>query len=447
VRSGWIGFLGLGGSTPVLGTAPTRGDGCAAFYPVAPSGWICLDAKTTLDPLDPEYAALRDLAPRVGSAWPYDYGESRETPRYYRVPTRAEQRGREPLLARHLEAVRAMHDTAADLSRLPLLLRGVDPAPAGQGPPASLSLLPHLHEYRDYAKAGSTISWSSSFDAEGRTWLVTGDVALVPKDKVAPFPRSTFHGVRLDTGASLPIAFVRGKPRAQHERRADGSFAPNGAEWPRFASLGLTGRREAAAGGTYLETTDAGRWIEQRDATVVRAAARTPWGARIDGAGAGGAAGGGGGRSPPRESRGTWVEVSVHGGWLLAYEGTRPVLATLVSTGRGETVGSGPDAFVQSATPDGVFAIQGKYLTSTMAVTDIVHFDVAFALPFHGAYALHAGHWAERWGEKSSMGCVNLAPLDARWLFDWSEPAMPSGWHGMVVGADAGWATIVVVHA
>jgi hypothetical protein len=27
-----------------------------------------------------------------------------------------------------------------------------------------------------------------------------------------------------------------------------------------------------------------------------------------------------------------------------------------------------------------------------------------------------------------SHGCVNLAPLDARWLFDFTGPRLPAGW-------------------
>ncbi|HEV3191285.1 MAG TPA: L,D-transpeptidase [Polyangiaceae bacterium] len=29
-----------------------------------------------------------------------------------------------------------------------------------------------------------------------------------------------------------------------------------------------------------------------------------------------------------------------------------------------------------------------------------------------------------------SHGCINLAPDDAKWLFSWTEPRVPSPWHG-----------------
>ena len=151
-------------------------------------------------------------------------------------------------------------------------------------------------------------------------------------------------------------------------------------------------------------------------------------------------------QSPSPGPRRTWVEVSVHEGWLIAYEGSKPVFATLVATGRGEPVEPGAKS-LQTSTPPGIYAVQGKYWTSTMAVNSTAHFDVPFAMPYFGAYALHAAYWHDRWGEKVSLGCVNLSPIDARRLFLWSEPAIAEGWHGMRVTRETGPSTVVVVHA
>jgi hypothetical protein len=328
---------------------------------------------------------------------------------------------------------------------VPPLLRGVDPSEAGIGPDEAFSRVPVVHEYRLNIKAGSTISWASSFDAEGRTWLVTADLALVPKDKVAPFPHSVFQGVAMNEAVRWPLAFARYRARPRYARSANGSFDVAAESLPRLGWVSLTGQQATAQGKTFLETREPGTWIEQSDATVVRPAAWTPWGEAVEG---------GDSKAPrvmhrpapPTASRGTWIEVSVHGGWMIAYERTRPVFATLVAPGKGRTLRPGDEESVESATPPGVFNIQGKYLTSTMAVTDIVHFDVSFAMPFAGTIALHAGYWHDRWGEKASMGCVNLSPIDANWLFKWAEPELPAGWHGVSVNDASGYATIVVVH-
>jgi hypothetical protein len=44
---------------------------------------------------------------------------------------------------------------------------------------------------------------------------------------------------------------------------------------------------------------------------------------------------------------------------------------------------------------------------------------------FNKDVGLHAAYWHDRFGYPSSHGCVNLSPLDARWLFDWTTPQLP----------------------
>lgn len=444
-RSQWIGFLGLGGSVALRDLAPVRGDGCTVFRPVQPRGWVCLDERTTLDPADPQYAAIAHFTPRWDNPFPYSYGEARETPRYWTIPSYAEQKRREWNLDGHLAMVGKMRDGSAAESELPAVLRGVDPKPAGRGPHELWNAVPRVHEFRSNVPAGSTISWIDELDAEGRTWLVTGDLALVPKDKVAPYPRSDFQGTAIEADKGLALAWVRGRPRARLRPSEDGTFQPDG-EWPRLTRLALTGKRAESAGRVWLETSDGGFWVDERLAAVPRVAEFTPWGEPVPGSAATRGPARGSRPAPPESSRRTWIDVDVHGGWLVAYEGTRPVYATMVSPGRGRTLRSGEDEIVESATPPGVYDVLGKYLGSTMAVTAIVHFDVTFAMPFFGTYALHTSYSHDRWGEKKSLGCVNLSPKDAQWLFRWAEPELPEGWFGASFQAESVYRTIVVVH-
>ena len=67
------------------------------------------------------------------------------------------------------------------------------------------------------------------------------------------------------------------------------------------------------------------------------------------------------------------------------------------------------------------------------------------ALVFTGPYALHTAYWHDDWGDAVSGGCVNLAPLDARYLFDFSEPRLPNGWHA-VRRQNGGPQTRIVLH-
>jgi hypothetical protein len=55
---------------------------------------------------------------------------------------------------------------------------------------------------------------------------------------------------------------------------------------------------------------------------------------------------------------------------------------------------------------------------------------VPWVLLFQGHNALHGAYWHDRFGNRKSHGCVNLAPYDARWVFEWTGPMLPAGWTG-----------------
>lgn len=118
-----------------------------------------------------------------------------------------------------------------------------------------------------------------------------------------------------------------------------------------------------------------------------------------------------------------WIDVDVHEQVLVAYRGSNPVYATLVSSGRG------------SPTPLGDYPIWAKVASIDMSNQDyednayLVE-GVPWVLLFQGHNALHGAYWHDRFGHRKSHGCVNLAPLDARWIFEWVGPAMPHGWTG-----------------
>ncbi|HEU4412694.1 MAG TPA: L,D-transpeptidase family protein [Polyangiaceae bacterium] len=419
-KAGWTGFLWLGGSAKLREPSPVRVGADCAWYAIEPRGYVCVDERgATLDPDDPVLRALRPFAPRLDRASPYRYGESRDAPRYRALPTPAEQREREG-------------DVGARLARLSSLgagpaasgpWKGIDPTPAPEGPPPLPSLPPGLQQDRDWLTELSTVSWSHEALFEGRSWLLTGDFKWVPKDRVAPYPPDGFRGVDLVDEAALPLAFFRGRDRPKYRRRAGGGFERTGESWPRLGRVGLTGASEREGDETFLETKDGGLYVLASDAVVPEPRALTPWGAKVG--------------VPDLTGRGpagrrTWIEVSIEGGWLLAYEGARPVYATLVSTGRGGKPKPGRPTLETASTPTGHFSINGKFATATMATKhEFVHSDVPWSLTFEGPYAIHAAYWHDRWGEKMSAGCVNVSVEDGRWLFHWAEPTLPEGWHGV----------------
>jgi lipoprotein-anchoring transpeptidase ErfK/SrfK len=120
------------------------------------------------------------------------------------------------------------------------------------------------------------------------------------------------------------------------------------------------------------------------------------------------------------------VDIHLPTQTVVAYEGTRPVYLTLVSSGRG-----GPD----STTPAGTFRIWVKIAASTMDNVDkedvFKHYsieDVPYVMFFNKAVALHGAFWHRDFGHVHSHGCVNLPPIDAKWFFAWTSPHLPAGW-------------------
>jgi lipoprotein-anchoring transpeptidase ErfK/SrfK len=137
--------------------------------------------------------------------------------------------------------------------------------------------------------------------------------------------------------------------------------------------------------------------------------------------------------APPLEVGGEaeserWIDVDLAQQTLVAYEGKTPVFATLVSTGRGP-------AGSNSATRRGTHRLWVKIVTTKMDNLDnddaAHHYaieDVPYVQFFDKAIALHSAFWHRDFGRVRSHGCVNLAPLDARWLFAFTAPHLPTGW-------------------
>jgi hypothetical protein len=130
-----------------------------------------------------------------------------------------------------------------------------------------------------------------------------------------------------------------------------------------------------------------------------------------------------------------WIDVVLGPQILTMYRGDDPVYFTVVSTGTRE-----------KRTPEGTFRILEKHATRDMrsrpGASDWYEVeDVPWTMVFRSRYALHGAYWHWGFGHTASHGCINLAPLDARNLFERTEPALPPGWQRIV--ADPGTGTVV----
>jgi lipoprotein-anchoring transpeptidase ErfK/SrfK len=123
-----------------------------------------------------------------------------------------------------------------------------------------------------------------------------------------------------------------------------------------------------------------------------------------------------------------WIDVDLETQTLVAYEGRRPVFATIVSTGKGKQG-------TPLATPKGSFRVWAKLLTSDMdnledenAARYYRMEDVPWVQYFSKGVGLHGAFWHHSFGHVRSHGCVNLSPLDAQRIFWWTSPHIPAGW-------------------
>jgi hypothetical protein len=421
----WIGYLSLGDSVAVKREiGPVHSDGCARWYEIEPRGFVCAGDHSTLDADDRDVRELRKAAARRDTAWPYSYGKSTGTTVYLNVPPKRRQRFREAGLEGHLERAAKVRAGEGAASVDPLFV-GVDLDVTGNPPPAALLHLgPRSRTNKKRIARGSTLAYAYDFDADGRSWVMTWDRAIVPKDRVVVYPRSSFRGVVLDDALSLPIAFTRSR-QPKFRQTANGVEA-SGHHWERYATIPLSNDELEHDGQRYLVAKD-GSLVSTSDISVPRLRTTIP--PRPDG------------------GRRTWIDVSVLRGWLVAYEGERPVFATMISPGRGGVPKEGVPPLETAATPIGRFSVNAKFLTATMVSQEhasVVHSEVPYTQNFTGPYAIHAAYWHDDWGVGKSGGCVNLSPLDAQHLFEWTEPQLPPGWHGVRQASER--STLVSLH-
>jgi lipoprotein-anchoring transpeptidase ErfK/SrfK len=218
------------------------------------------------------------------------------------------------------------------------------------------------------------------------------------------------------------VAFVSVGFARKLEVSADEKKITWGPELPKRSAVKLTGREATVSGAKYHQTT-AGFWVRLMELTLAHLAPPADLG--------------------PNEK---WIDVDLTRQLLVALEGTKPVFATLISSGRRNP----QDKEKDFPTPTGSYRIREKHVTTTMdgdVASDGPYSieDVPWVMYFQGSYALHGAFWHDSFGHMRSHGCVNMAPDDARTLFAWTDPPLPAGFHG-VFSRDDSSGTRIVVH-
>jgi hypothetical protein len=469
-----IGYIRQGGRAPVIPEAHPKENCPDGWYELLAGGFVC-GKYATLDLNHPRVKQAPHL-PSLDQPLPYEYGynSSNGTPLYKSIPSAADRMKYEPWLRpkRAQEEATPTEDVvavtlsaAAPASGVGEGLGAIDPWDSGVpwylrtydgGKPTDITL-DDLREDPTGPVAkrmvkGFYLALDKEVDSGRRSakWWRTTSRLLAPFDRIyVPKPPTDFHGVWLgkdppaedvsaaplppDAGAGLtqrpthklelPLGFVLWYHAHKYTLNDDKTKAIAGAPIPRFSMAHLTGQT-AKVGGQSYDETDEGWWMRTSEATKAVAA------------------------TPPADLKPgeKWVDVNLSTETLVAFEGDKPVYATLVSTGKMDD----NDKEKDHRTHSGEFRIREKHIAATMdgdVASDGPYSieDVPWIMYFNGSVALHGAFWHGNFGHVQSHGCVNLAPLDAKAVFGWTEPQLPQGWHGVFATPDRP-GTRVVVH-
>ena len=396
--------------------------------PGATGGFVC-GKDATLDPDDKDLATAPH-APNLAGPLPYDYGLNLVdgAPLYRRPPLRRERKQYE----RGLAVGRAYRKREGDES-------APDPEPASAHDDGETAwYLTHKGRSQvsmDDLKGETSLivqrmvkGFYLGLDTEihafsGTFWRTTRGM-FVPKEHVLVHdPKVEFEGVWLNAPGEtrhLPLGWIT-NPH-QWKYTFDDSKMRRNEHVDRFTIVQLTGKKQVADDKTYWETAE-GWWMRAMDGTVTNP-----------------------GPPPKNLAPGErWIDVNLGLESLVAFEGDKPVFATIVSTGR-----HNDDPAQDHHTRPGDFRVREKHISATMdndTATDGPYSieDVPWIMYFDGSTALHGAFWHSRFGHERSHGCVNMTPHDAHELFGWVGPKLPDGWHG-VRATDGNPGTRVIVH-
>ncbi|MCC6214839.1 MAG: L,D-transpeptidase [Polyangiaceae bacterium] len=413
-----LGYVRAGTSLATTSPDRTPGPGCpGGFLPVEPAGWVCVDRTVTLDPESRLSRAVALVEPGPGTL-PYGYALSDGAPMYTRLPavdewTRAERWFGPAGVPRPLAWGSQGHGRLADA-------RAIEPtgeAPFFLDAGGALRTETPLGLVRRRLPPGSMVAYTAAFRHAGRTFLLSADGTVVPADRVRPFRPSAFRGVELSAVSGLPVGFARAGGASRWSSDGAGALRLVGALAARAPiELDAAHPPRSQDGARYLAVRGSGgsEWIRESELAVARGVERLPIGVA------------------PGER---WLEVSIGRGTLVAYEGLRPVFATLHSPGAGGVPRRGVDPVKASTTPLGVFRVTFKHRAATMSpeTGEDRKFwiaDVPWTQYFAAPFALHTAYWHEDFGQPMSAGCVNVSPEDGKRLFEWTEPRVPPGWGG-----------------
>ena len=417
LESAKVGYLRLG--TRLMVTEKQGTKGCAKGWHALPTGgYACASKGLVVDAKRPPYFPKPPQAARLDQPLPYRYAYVRKwnAPMWWRIPT-ADELARAEALRRERETSReaGAPGTAPAATGSGATASGEAVPASGGGEPAAVVVatvdptavptgplaLP-LNPENPWLEKGFFISLGEKVSENGHDFWYTARGGYVEADAAYEYGTKDFSGVELGPEASFPFGFVMAEEATLFEIDELGGLRAAGT-LPRRTFVDLS--EEFEVGGKAYMMTAAGQLIRK---SALRLAEPQPVPEGVE----------------PWER---WIDVSLAKQMLVAYEGSRPVYVTLVSTGK---KGSKTEPF---DTPPGRYRIRSKHVSTTMdgnTASDGNYSiqDVPWAMFFEGSYALHGAFWHNRFGRRTSHGCINLSARDARWIYERTWPAPKPGW-------------------
>lgn len=454
IRGPKVGYMRAGARVRI-DPRPAGTDGCPrGWYAVQGGGYVCLNRMTSLNPN--ELGPRTPTQPDLSQPLPYTYMVSYRPAVMYRwLPSIADMREVEPerfgitppnaIASANIDGgvSTGSSNTTVSPNVTPAVLSTTAPVTGSQtqGVPQSsvdagarnTALVANRAQAADAGVrledlqgeagspllrrmlAGMYISIDREATSAGRRFWRTQNGGYVERGAVSPLRNPpTFQGVQIDERHPLPVAFMTAFEGWTYDLSPDGRTLRRRERAPRLTVYHLTEDPPVTVGrGQYYRTRD-GFYVSARHVRLVRVS------------------------DPPAEvgPNEKWIEVNLTRQMLIAYEGPRPVYVTLVSTGRRNE--HEPERNYE--TIQGAFRIQSKHIATTMdgnSAGDGPYSieDVPWVMYFENSFALHGAFWHNLFGYMRSHGCVNMSPPDARWLFHWTDPVLPPGWHGVYASA------------
>ncbi len=424
--------------------------GCSGgWYNIRPSGWVCNGDGVSLS-LDVPAAHLPQA--RLDRPLPYRYARvvSSAAVAYGSVPSVAEQQEAEPKPPKAREPAPlglSANDVPLDDSYLPAGIAVLMPEAEGvtdDGTRSSHSWWvfptndPAFAEgatLGDATEAGQTrvlkgksgIALAHSFTVGGddaRRFGVTPDGQFVPTARLTPSLGTTWHGLALSDSEGLPVAFALRRGIHAYKLGDNASVERLDDEFEPKEVIPLTGRFRTVNGLRYFYTSD-DQWIRHKDLILIPKRNKFPdW-------------------ATPEQK---WLDISLANQTLVAWQGHKPVYATLISSGS-DRLG---DPQTGPSTVQGVFRLRHKHVTRSVDDREVGQAysitDAPWVMEFQEGFSITGCYWHSRFGEARSYHDIALAPVDAHFLWHWAGPQVPEGWHSLAVAEDAADNTIIYVH-